>query len=87
MSISPACPCVAVLLYLNDLPENDTGGGTHFRSLGITVRPELGSALAFDNYHEEQPHKGDQRCLHAGEPPKEGVKYAVNVWIRARRFV
>ena len=71
------------LIYLNDMPEGEDGGGTRFPDLKLEVAPQRGSAVVFndclDNGHE------DGRSLHAGQPPsKPGtIKMAINGWIRS----
>lgn len=72
------------LIYLNDMPPGETGGGTAFPDLKIQVGPQQGSAVVFndclDSGHE------DSRSLHAGLPPENAgsVKMAINAWIRSQ---
>lgn len=65
------------LFYINDSFE---GGQTYFPKLPLYVKPVAGDCLIFENCTP------DGRILalsqHGGLPISNGVKYALNVWIR-----
>lgn len=73
-----------LFVYLNDLPESETGGGTHFVHLNTTIRPEKGAAAMWFNVDKDGNE--DTRTLHAGETINNPstVKYGLNVWFRDR---
>lgn len=75
---------VTILVYLNTLPEDETGGGTKFHVLDHTVKPEKGAGLLWHNV--TSLGNVDARTLHSGEPlnAKGSVKYAMNIWFRDR---
>jgi prolyl 4-hydroxylase len=67
-----------VIVYLND---DFTGGDTVFNELGLTVRPNIGSALFFDYKYIDELN---QKTLHEGTPVLSGTKYIATVWIRRK---
>ena len=77
---------MTVLLYLSDV---ESGGGTSFPNVGITVTPKKGRVLVFYNCrfgtdNIVDPSNPDPKSLHSGDPVLSGVKWAVNKWIRER---
>jgi len=78
-----------LLVYLNDLSEGETGGGTAFWSTRKVVRPACGNAITWHNTTDGkgQGHE-DRSTLHSGEPLvlKSSVKYVLNVWARERPY-
>jgi prolyl 4-hydroxylase len=83
---------VTLFVYLNDLPDDETGGGTHFPKAKITVRPELGAAALWYNMVTNgrdilgvhRPPVEDPTTLHGGEPVVKSTKYGLNIWGRTR---
>jgi prolyl 4-hydroxylase len=71
-----------LLVYLNDV---SAGGGTAFRDLGVTVTPKQGRALLF--FPSDVDGVPDDRTLHAGEAPREGLKYIAQMWLHERDYV
>lgn len=68
-----------VLVYLQ---APDEGGETVFPALGLTVAPIPLAAVVWRNIHPDG--RVDGRLLHGGAPVRRGVKYAANLWLRAR---
>lgn len=49
--------------------------------LQLSIAPTKGTALVFNDVLDDGYE--DERTEHAGTPPSAGVKYAINLWIRA----
>jgi prolyl 4-hydroxylase len=74
---------VTIFVYLNTLPTEETGGGTHFPELNVTLKPKQGHA---GFWHNMVNGKEDPRVLHGGETiaHPSTVKYGLNIWFRDR---
>ncbi|HEX8643906.1 MAG TPA: 2OG-Fe(II) oxygenase [Allosphingosinicella sp.] len=70
------------MLFLN---QPDAGGHTDFPTAGVSVAPETGSLLVWNNM------RADGRCndhaLHHGTPVIAGRKYVLTKWFRERAWV
>lgn len=73
---------ITVFVYLNDLRDEETGGGTRFPHLDLVVRPEEGKAALWHDVTSSG--NVDPRTLHGGDPLKTSVKYGLNCWWRDR---
>lgn len=66
------------LCYLNEVPR---GGTTHFAQGDLTIEPQPGRLVVFNNCTGDGVIR-DKRTLHAGTPVVRGVKWAFNLWFR-----
>ena len=66
-----------LMFYLNHVT---AGGHTAFPRLGVSVRPERGSAVLWHNIQEDG--WTDMHMLHGGCPVLLGRKIVANKWIR-----
>ena len=73
--------CWTAMIYLNDVEE---GGGTHFTRLGISIPPQSGMLLAWNNALADGTQNPD--AMHAGTPVIRGKKYIVTKWFRTRQW-
>lgn len=73
---------ITVFAYLNDLRDDETGGGTRFPHLDLVVRPEEGKAALWHDVTSSG--NVDPRTLHGGDPLHTSVKYGLNCWWRDR---
>jgi len=67
------------LCYLNNVP---SGGGTRMTKLNVTIQPEKGKLLVFNNTISNDDHTRHELSEHAGLPVEEGEKYAFNLWFK-----
>ena len=68
------------LAYLNDV---DAGGATDFPEIGISIKPNKGDVVIFNNCIEGTTEI-HPKSLHAGSPVISGEKWAVNLWFREK---
>ena len=72
---------ITAMVFLNDV---DEGGATAFTNLDISVTPERGKLLIWNNNsHNGHPNEG---TMHAGTPVIKGTKYIITKWYRSRKW-
>ncbi|WP_068077069.1 prolyl hydroxylase family protein [Novosphingobium lentum] len=69
------------MAYLNDVEE---GGSTDFPRVNLSVPPQAGALLVWNNMTPEG--LPNDKALHAGRPVVRGVKYVLTKWYRARKW-
>ncbi|MFC5568697.1 2OG-Fe(II) oxygenase [Lysobacter yangpyeongensis] len=70
-----------ICVYLN---EPEAGGETAFPVSGVTVEPQAGRAVVFDNLLADG--SPDVDSLHAGLPVQHGEKWLATLWLRERGY-
>lgn len=69
------------MVYLNDV---EGGGATDFTRIGVSVPPQRGALLIWNNATPDGLVNYD--TMHAGTPVTQGVKYVITKWYRTRRW-
>lgn len=70
------------MLYLNAV---EAGGATDFPKLGLSIEPEPGLLVAWNNM--DRRGRPNPALLHAGMPVARGVKYVITQWYRLEPWV
>lgn len=65
------------MVFLN---EPEQGGETDFKELGLSVPPETGTLLTWNNM--DRDGRKNPNTFHAGTPVIEGKKYVITQWYR-----
>lgn len=73
--------CWTAMAYLNEV---EAGGETEFPMLGISVPPQAGMLLLWNNALPDGSPNPD--TLHAATPVVSGVKYVITKWFRTRQW-
>jgi prolyl 4-hydroxylase len=69
------------MVYLNEVEE---GGTTEFTRIGVTVPPQAGALLLWNNNLPDGTVNWD--TMHAALPVVRGAKYVITKWFRSRRW-
>lgn len=69
------------MAYLNTVEE---GGATEFPRIGLSIPPQAGALLVWNNMYRDGSPNAD--TLHAGCPVVRGTKYIITKWYRARKW-
>ena len=69
------------MAFLNKV---DKGGATHFSNVGVSINPQPGVLLVWNNALPDGSPNPD--TLHAGTPVEEGMKYVITKWYRTRKW-
>jgi prolyl 4-hydroxylase len=67
------------MIYLNDV---EAGGATEFPRLNISVPPQQGALLCWNNALADG--SPNDQTIHAARPVERGVKYVITKWYRTR---
>lgn len=69
------------MIYLNDV---EAGGVTEFPLAGVTIPPQRGTLLTWNNARPDG--SGNRDTLHAALPVEAGTKHIVTRWYRTRSW-
>lgn len=69
------------MVYLNTV---EAGGVTEFTRIGVTIPPQAGALLVWNNNRLDGRVNWD--TMHAALPVESGVKYVITKWFRSRRW-
>jgi prolyl 4-hydroxylase len=70
------------MAYLNDV---DQGGQTQFPHLDLSVTPESGTLILWNNLRADG--SGNPMTAHHARPVVRGVKHVITLWFRERPYV
>lgn len=72
---------ITAMAYLNDVEE---GGETQFTAIGLSVPPQQGVLLIWNN--NQADGRPNEDTMHAGLPVVKGKKYVLTKWYRSRKW-
>jgi prolyl 4-hydroxylase len=69
------------MVYLNDMPDESSGGHTSFPYAYLSFQPKMGTAIIWNNLNKGSPNLFSQ---HQGMPILKGEKYIITKWFREK---